>query len=807
MSPGTGKDFDGSDPAFEVHPSVLFRLGEELIQDEVQAIAELVKNSYDANARSARVDVRRDEQGSGGPGLLIVADNGDGMTDEVLRTAFLTLADSPKRRIKDSGLVEKGKRMPLGDKGLGRLGAQRLGRVLTVRTRPVQKEGEASVEHEMSIDWSLVAKAERLSDVRFPIRTRRLPPGSKAGTDLEISGLRAVETYAPTNRLALQRQMVRLVSPFGPKRGFSVSVAIDGDRIDLFAVTKQILDASVLKYGISYEDGRLTVEGLYNSQFFGGGNAPEDQKARESLASDGGKAFIQYLNDRPRPGACFAFHEDSQWFASRHFEADLVDLAPALESSNTGSSIDSDGLGQDAAGDEPRVADPGPFKSEVYMIFVTALGGPGRDSELRDYVREAGGIRIYREGFAINVPKDWLGLEQGATSASSTYGLRSGNVIGYVDLTVQGNPTLIEATDREAFVSSPHLLNFERLFQQFATWADSTQAVLRRQFKVFGGTLLAEDPSRPPSPDEAIRDLEKTSRKRGKARDAVSTAKGKASSPVLGGDPNLADALDEVSTYLDDLESSEAALVALRLELTSLRDQLVLAHETVAVGLSAEALAHEVVSVADRLAREARTIRKKGTWSQTETKHLADVVEAGARTLSKQASYLSPTLRYRREDRGPNKVSAVCEAVAEYHTDRLRDRGISVRLDCAADFSVKMNRGRLTQVLDNLILNSEFWIQDQRRRSGLKQGAEILLKVDRPRILLTDSGPGISPDVESSIFEPFVTTKPRGTGRGLGLFIARQLLEYAGGAIELSDSVNEQGRRHGFVIDLAGAVK
>lgn len=807
MSLANGKELDGDDPAFEVHPSVLFRLGEELIQDEVQAIAELVKNCYDANARSARVEVRRDDHGAGGEGTLLVADDGDGMTEDVLRTAFLTLADSPKRRLKSLGLIEKGHRMPLGDKGLGRLGAQRLGRVLTVRTRPVNEQRESTVEHEMSIDWATVAKAERLSDVRFPITTRKLPRGSKAGTDLEISGLRAVDTYDPSNRAELQRQMVRLVSPFGPKRGFSISLTIDGERIDLYSLTKQILDAAVLKYEIDYRDGCLTVDGFYNTRFFAGGNAPEDQRARESLAADGGQAFIQFLNDRPRADAAFTFQADTQWFATRNFQVHLTDLAPAVESSDAGPPSGGAVPTEENDSNGARVADPGPFSSEVYMIFVSALTGVGRDTELRDYVRDAGGIRIYREGFAINVPKDWLGLDQGATSASSTYGLRSGNVIGYVDLTVRGNPDLVEATDREAFVSSPHLTNFERLFHQFADWADSAQAVLRRQFKVFGGSLLADDPSSPPTPDEALSDLAKARQTQGRARKAVSAAQERASSPVLGGDPELADALDEVSAYLDEVASSEAALAAIRLELASLRDQLVLAHEAVAVGLSAEALAHEVVSIADRLAREARTIRKKGAWSTAEAKHLADVVEAGARTLSKQASYLSPTLRYRREDRGPNKVSAVCAAVAEYHTERMRDRGIIVRLEQISDFSVKMNRGRLTQVLDNLILNSEFWIEEQRRRSKGREDEAITLRVDRPRILVSDTGPGISPNVETSIFEPFVTTKPRGTGRGLGLFISRQLLEYVGGTIELSGSLNERGRHNGFVIDLGGAMK
>ncbi len=241
MPPNKENSADGVDPAFEVHPSVLFRLGEELIQDEVQAIAELVKNSYDANARSARVEVIRNGQDPGGTGLLLISDDGDGMTEDILRTAFLTLADSPKRKIKESGAVGPGKRMPLGDKGLGRLGAQRLGRVLSVRTRPATVGREAVLEHEMTIDWSRVALADRLSDVRFPITTRELPEGSKAGTDLKISDLRSVETYEPQNRPALQQQMVRLVSPFGAKRGFNIGLIVDGEMQASVAFNKELM--------------------------------------------------------------------------------------------------------------------------------------------------------------------------------------------------------------------------------------------------------------------------------------------------------------------------------------------------------------------------------------------------------------------------------------------------------------------------------------------------------------------------------------------------------------------------------------
>lgn len=819
MSPDPPHEIDKDDPAFEVHPSVLFRLGEELIQDEIQAIAELAKNCYDANSRYAKIEIDRTVSGPGGQGVLRVSDAGEGMTEDTLRTAFLTLADSPKRKLKQEGRVPKGKRLPLGDKGLGRLGAQRLGAVLTVRTRPATKDGNARVEHEMSIDWSRVAKAQRLSEVRFPIVTRKLPTGSSPGTDLEISGLRSPDTYSPDKRRALQSHLVRLVSPFGPTRGFRVTLAVDGEAVDLYSLTKQVLDAAVLRYDIEYTEGTLHVTGHYGASFFRNGTTPEERRAKQSLSSDGGRAFVDYLNASAKRHPQFDFQPNERWFASRSFKADLADLSPAVEveawptegiEPHHRGEAETDGGSsnrQDGDGVVP-VADPGPFKSQIYMVFVQGMSGGDRDSELRDYVRDAGGVRIYREGFAINIAGDWLGLRQGATSSASSYGLRSGNVLGYVDLSVSGNPGLVEATDREAFVATPHLSNFLRLFEQFSDWADQTQAILRRQFKVFGTSLLSEEDEQAPTADSALRSLARHGRAQKKATEALRLAKDRASSASFGSDPGLSETLDDLATHLDDLATSEASVALLRQELAALREQLVLTHEAVAVGLSAETLAHEVALIADRLAREAKTLRGRGTWSPDEARHLTDIVEAGARSLSKQASYLSPTLRYRREDRASLQVGTVCEEVARYHCDRMSDRGIGVRADIRTDFTVKMNRGRLTQVLDNLVLNSEYWILDERRRKrGKAEMAEVVLTVERPRISVSDTGPGISPELEGSLFEPFTTTKPRGVGRGLGLFIARQLLEYSGGTIELGISTNAAKRKNSFELDLSGAIK
>ncbi|KIV54027.1 ATP-binding protein [Aneurinibacillus migulanus] len=45
---------------FDVHASLLFQLGEQLIADEITAVSELVKNSYDADARFVKIEVDPD---------------------------------------------------------------------------------------------------------------------------------------------------------------------------------------------------------------------------------------------------------------------------------------------------------------------------------------------------------------------------------------------------------------------------------------------------------------------------------------------------------------------------------------------------------------------------------------------------------------------------------------------------------------------------------------------------------------------------------------------------------------------------
>ncbi len=104
------------------------RLGSEQLKDEITAVLELVKNAYDADATSVRVEFR----GLGESQALRIQDDGTGMNEDDLDTKWAWLATENKIR-EDRSPVYRRRR--LGQKGVGRFAAEKLGRQLLLRTR------------------------------------------------------------------------------------------------------------------------------------------------------------------------------------------------------------------------------------------------------------------------------------------------------------------------------------------------------------------------------------------------------------------------------------------------------------------------------------------------------------------------------------------------------------------------------------------------------------------------------------------------------------------------------------------------
>jgi signal transduction histidine kinase len=117
---------------------------------------------------------------------------------------------------------------------------------------------------------------------------------------------------------------------------------------------------------------------------------------------------------------------------------------------------------------------------------------------------------------------------------------------------------------------------------------------------------------------------------------------------------------------------------------------------------------------------------------------------------------------------------------------------------------MKMVRGMLVQVLENLISNSVYWLKQQRRyEPSFTPVITVTVDVAAKEIRIHDNGPGVDPDRRDDIFEAFVTTKPPGEGKGLGLYISREIALYHGASLYLADTRSpHRNRLNTFVFAL-----
>jgi C4-dicarboxylate-specific signal transduction histidine kinase len=165
---------------------------------------------------------------------------------------------------------------------------------------------------------------------------------------------------------------------------------------------------------------------------------------------------------------------------------------------------------------------------------------------------------------------------------------------------------------------------------------------------------------------------------------------------------------------------------------------------------------------------------------------------------------LDPMLRAARETRQTFSIAQFVREFVDLRKERLERFGIASPIEVIRDANITFNRGRLLQVFDNLFRNSEYWLR-QFSSEHPKAELAVTLQIDGTLVLVSDTGPGIKPALERTLFELFVTDKPRGEGNGLGLFIVRQLLESEGCSIRLGAERNRSGRRYQFILDFTGA--
>ena len=452
---------------FRVRSRLMTMIGLELISSDIVALTELVKNSFDADARFVAIRLTGDVDENGeikaGTGALQILDDGHGMDDLTIVDTWLEPATGFRKR---STKTPRGRRV-LGEKGVGRFAAAKLGSHLNLVSKRM-----GSDEVQIAVDWSAFEDENKyLDDIELELNTSPTglfdPSGPIAvawqdwaegyldagprptdgqGTLLTVTRLRSAWTRELANDV--MKSLSRLVSPFDDASEIANDFNIILDLPDRFGISGLVERPDVLQY----PHYRLIAD-----------------------VGESGEATVLI---------------DLRSGEQRDFKYAL------------------------AMPDERDRLRSGPFEVRLNvwdrdMESLRALAGEADSTKsVRSILDAAAGISVYRDGFRVlpfgEPDDDWLRLDARRVQ-NPTQRLSNNQIVGYVLIGRDTNPELTDQTNREGLLESPALDDLRQAVRELLALLEAERYKIRprRERRKRGGLLERIDLSELQSAVEA----------------------------------------------------------------------------------------------------------------------------------------------------------------------------------------------------------------------------------------------------------------------------------------------------------------
>jgi signal transduction histidine kinase len=141
-------------------------------------------------------------------------------------------------------------------------------------------------------------------------------------------------------------------------------------------------------------------------------------------------------------------------------------------------------------------------------------------------------------------------------------------------------------------------------------------------------------------------------------------------------------------------------------------------------------------------------------------------------------------------------LTAIMDSKNQVAKER-KDTGLKLEFDPKEDNFIEADKGRINQVISNLLSNAIKFTNI----GTVSVSVAVVPNKNKVVVSISDTGPGIDPEILPRLFMKFVTKS--GTGTGLGLFISKSIIEAHGGKIWGKNNYPEgKGATFGFILPL-----
>lgn len=399
----------------------------------------------------------------------------------------------------------------------------------------------------------------------------------------------------------------------------------------------------------------------------------------------------------------------------------------------------------------------GNFKFQFYIFdFSRGIDGRHALSTIEKSLLKNHRIYLYRDDMRVypygDPDDDWLSIDVDRGTGRAGDFFSNDQVVGWVEITQKGNPELRDKTNREGLIETRGVAeDFKLLVRTFLSYIKQhnysrhqIRQEERKQYQLIQEETVAHH----------LADLRESLEKLGN-KSCISKIK-----------------------MIETRYNKEKQYLSSRIEIT---------RDLAGVGLSVEMASHDIMLMMSR-AQEigihlAQLVREK-QFNTIQT--IVDLLLEVLHQIMEGMRDVQSLFKSSRRRRKMLEVIPILDKIQKIYSGLMNSTGIHYRMELkgSSSLEVKSTDGVIMQVLINLFDNSCYWLGTVN-----PSVREICVTVDgeRKELIFSDNGPGIDAEDLPYIFEPFYSGKGQ-EGRGLGLYITRQLLEGHGFQISVAES-------------------
>ena len=799
----------------KIDSRIITHLGEALIDNEKIALLELIKNSSDADANNCNIEIDTSYISQYGKGRIVIEDDGNGMTPFIIENAFLKIATSFK--VDHQKISPKFKRQAQGNKGIGRLSLNQLGRFISVDTKvdtnltdffsdediyenfgyptkQLMKKNNENFFYHLEIDWeNYNVSSKTVESVKLELQTsifndKVFSHNKSHGTRIEVLGLKGIDFWRSSQtQKEIELDILEFLNPYLDERyNFYVTINLDNkkftsDKYDLSDIENNYLSKADFTF-----DSKTSLMNLNITR----SKKYIDYKVDELIKKLKGWD-LDLIDEKPI----------KKYYEYWGYNSLTFDLSSIVSANSTCTNVRFDRfikytdnlLSDKGKVEQERFFLPGDFKGVIYGFDFSA--GSPISKRFRKVMEEIRGVKLYRNNFRIfpygSKNDDWLKM--------SDYNLRNKGVIfkqhsstGFINIDGEDNlKRLKELTNRQGLLLDNYGTNFILIVQEIVY---KNIAKSDRIFTEYFDFIRKE-----------VHDL------KGNQIIEIAGMHFKKNGDKIA---ETEEKLNNLLANINKLENNERVkeVESIRDSAANLRNVVALKEYQVAetekhleefapimgATIIAETLSHEIIRLSNNIKTHSLMARK-ALKNDDKEEVLTNIlrIDSSNKFLSRYASLLDVNSFSRRRKYTVKSIKSKLEEILN-DSPLLTYGNTTIEYKIiGTDFHVEIIEESFKIIIENMIINSTYWLDK--------------IKVNNPcinfelddllgKLIIFDNGLGIDKYVEKYIFEEFVTNKPEGDGRGMGLYIVTTLLNEIGATIRLEDERNEHGNLFKFVI-------